>query len=65
LAVSCGNPGELILQKGTVMEVMVFIILVGVVLIEAKVWKIMRAQRNHHRTVEALLTEIRDRMNPK
>jgi hypothetical protein len=52
-------------QKGTIMEVMVFIILIGVIMIDAKIWKIVTVQRNHNRAVEALLAEIRDRSAPK
>ena len=40
---------------------MTFIILIGVALIDGKVWKIMKSQRDHNRTVERLLEEIRDR----
>jgi hypothetical protein len=47
------------------MEVMVFIILIGVLMIDAKIWKIVTMQRNHNRPVEALLTEIRDRSTAK
>jgi hypothetical protein len=47
------------------MQVMVFIILIGVIMIDAKIWKIVTMQRNHNRAVEALLTEIRDRSAPK
>jgi hypothetical protein len=44
---------------------MTFIILIGVALIDAKLWKIMKAQRVHARTVEALLLEIRDKTGLK
>lgn len=43
------------------MEIMTFIILIGVALIDGKLWKIMKAQGNHHKKVEALLSEIRDK----
>jgi hypothetical protein len=52
-------------KKGTTMEIMTFIILIGVALIDGKLWKIMKAQRDHHRKVEALLSEIRDRAASK
>jgi hypothetical protein len=38
---------------------MVLIILVGVVLIDGKLWKMVLEQRRHNRTVEQLLAEIR------
>ena len=41
------------------MEIMVLIILVGVVLIDGKLWKVVLEQRRHNRCVEHLLTEIR------
>jgi hypothetical protein len=44
---------------------MTFIILIGVALIDAKLWKIMKAQRAHARTMEALLSEIRDKTGLK
>jgi hypothetical protein len=43
------------------MDWMTLIILIGVALIDAKLWKIMKAQGDHHRKVEALLSEIRDK----
>jgi hypothetical protein len=46
------------------METMTLIILIGVAMIDAKLWKIMKSQRDHNRTVERLLTEIRDRRPP-
>ena len=42
------------------MESMVCIILIGVAMIDAKLWKLVIAQRDHNRTVERLLAEIRD-----
>ena len=42
------------------MEAMVCIILIGVALIDAKLWKLVMAQRDHNRNVERLLAEIRD-----
>jgi hypothetical protein len=47
------------------MEIMIFIILIGVALIDGKLWKMMTAERDHHRKVEALLSEIRDRATSK
>ena len=44
------------------MTFMVFIILVGVALIDGKLWKMMAAQADHNRKTQALLTEIRDRL---
>jgi uncharacterized membrane protein YedE/YeeE len=41
------------------MEVMVFIILLGIVLIDAKLWKVVLEQRRHNKTIEQLLAEIR------
>jgi hypothetical protein len=43
------------------MDWMTFIILIGVVLIDGKLWKIMKSQGEHHRKVEGLLSEIRDK----
>ncbi len=47
------------------MEVMVFIILIGVLMIDAKIWKIVTMQRRHNAIVEDLLKEIRDRSTSK
>ena len=47
------------------MEVMTFIILIGVALIDGKLWKIMKSQGEHNRKVEALLSEIRDKQASK
>jgi hypothetical protein len=47
------------------MDWTIIIIVIGVVLIDGKLWKMMVAQSSHHRTVEALLTEIRDKLNQK
>lgn len=44
---------------------MTFIILIGVALIDGKLWKIMKAQGDHHRKVENLLAEIRDKLADK
>jgi hypothetical protein len=44
------------------MEVMLFIILVGVVLIDSKLWKVVFEQRRHNRAVEQLLVEMRVEM---
>ena len=41
------------------MEIMVFIILLGVVLIDGKLWKLLFEQRQHNKAVERLLAEIR------
>jgi hypothetical protein len=43
------------------MEIMVFIILLGVLLIDAKLWKVVAEQRRHNRAVEAILAERRER----
>jgi hypothetical protein len=43
------------------MEAMVCIILIGVAMIDAKLWKLVISQRDHNRAVERLLAEIRDR----
>lgn len=37
------------------------VVIVGVVLIDWKIYKIMRAQEDHNRKVEAILTEILDK----
>ncbi len=42
------------------MTIMVFIILVGVALVDAKLWRIMSEQNRHDKAVEALLQEIRN-----
>jgi len=47
------------------MEAMVCIILIGVIMIDAKIWKIVTMQRKHNTVVEDLLREIRDRSAPK
>lgn len=47
------------------MEIMTFIILIGVALIDGKLWKIMKAHRDHHKKVEGLLSEIRDKAAAK
>jgi hypothetical protein len=47
------------------MDWMTLIILIGVVLIDGKLWKIVMAQRDHNRKVEALLSEIRDKTGQK
>lgn len=41
------------------MEIMLFIILLGVVLIDGKLWKMVLEQRRHNRVVEQLLVEMR------
>lgn len=38
----------------------IIIIMIGVALIDGKLWKMMAAQGDHHRKVEAMLAEIRD-----
>jgi len=50
-----------VIVKGVDMEIMVFIILLGVALIDGKLWKITLEQNRHNRAVEVLLKEIRDR----
>jgi hypothetical protein len=47
------------------MGLMIFLILIGVALIDAKLWKIKKAQGDHHRKGEALLLEIRDKAASK
>jgi large-conductance mechanosensitive channel len=44
------------------MDIVAILILVGVALIDGKLWKIMAAQKQHNQNVETLLTEIRDRL---
>jgi hypothetical protein len=41
------------------MEIMLFIILVGVILIDGKLWKVVLEQRRHNSAVERLLVELR------
>jgi len=41
--------------------ILTVLILIGVALIDGKLWKMMAAQAEHHRKVEALLSEIRDK----
>ena len=48
-------------KKETTMVWMTLIILIGVALIDGKLWKIMRSQGEHNRKVETLLSEIRDK----
>ena len=52
-------------QEAKTMAIMTGIILIGVVMIDGKLWKMVVAQRDHHRKVEALLTEIRDGASSK
>lgn len=42
-------------------SIMVFIIMIGVALIDGKLWKLMSEQSRHNRAVEGLLQEIRDK----
>jgi hypothetical protein len=44
------------------MEFAVWIILLGVALIDGKLWKLVLDQRRHNKAVEQLLGEIRDRL---
>jgi len=44
------------------MEAIVIFILIGVALIDAKIWKVMLEQRRHNGQVEQLLAAIRDRL---
>ncbi len=41
------------------MEVMILLILIGVAMIDAKLWKVVLEQRRHNKAVEQLLAEIR------
>jgi hypothetical protein len=41
------------------------LMLFGVALIDGKLWKIMKSQREHNRKVETLLSEIRDKLDSK
>ncbi len=43
---------------------MEFLILIGVAMIDAKLWKIVLEQRRHNKATETLLSEIRDKSNP-
>ena len=40
------------------MDWMTIFILIGVVLIDGKLWRIMKAQGDHNRKMEALLSQI-------
>jgi hypothetical protein len=42
-------------------EIMVLLILLGVALVDGKLWKVVLEQRRHNKAVEQLLAEIRDR----
>ena len=46
------------------MEIMVFIVMIGVAMIDAKLWKAVLEQRRHNKAVEQLLAEIRERVSP-
>ena len=37
------------------------LILLGLALIDGKLWKVLLEQRRHNKAIEQLLTEIRDR----
>jgi hypothetical protein len=39
--------------------------MIGVALIDGKLWKIIAAQRRQNETVESLLTDIRDQLKPE
>ena len=41
------------------------LMLIGVALIDGKLWKIMKSQREHNRKVETLLSDIRDKLDSK
>jgi hypothetical protein len=49
---------------GIGVEAMVLFILIGVALIDGKMWKLVIEQRRHNKQVEQLLGEIRERMKP-
>ena len=40
------------------------LILIGVAVIDGKLWKMMASQQKHQGKVESLLTEIRDGLRP-
>ena len=44
------------------MLITVLILLVGVVMIDGKLWRMMGEQKRHHIEVEQLLSEIHQRM---
>jgi hypothetical protein len=46
-------------------DLMTLLIFLGVALIDAKLWKMLKAQRDHHHRVEMLLLEIRDKAASK
>ena len=54
------TPNHITLYESNTMEWMTFFILVGVALIDGKLCKIMRAQRDHNRKIEDFLKVIRD-----
>ncbi|MBK7974421.1 MAG: hypothetical protein IPK07_14460 [Deltaproteobacteria bacterium] len=39
-----------------------FLIMLGVAMIDAKLWTVVLEQRRHNRAVEALLADLRDRV---
>ena len=41
---------------------LVLLILIGVAMIDGKLWKVTLAQRDHNQKVQSLLSEIRDRL---
>jgi hypothetical protein len=43
------------------MEIMVFLILIGVAMIDGKLWAAVLEQRRHNKAVELLLAESRGR----
>jgi hypothetical protein len=42
-----------------------WLILIGVAMIDAKLWRVVLEQRRHSRDQEKILTEIRDRLPPR
>jgi hypothetical protein len=46
-------------------NLVIIIIMIGVALIDGKLWKMMAAQRDHQQKVEAILSEIRDSLGQK
>ena len=47
------------------MEAMMLMIFLGVVSINAMLWKITKAQQDHYRKVESLLVELREKTASK
>jgi hypothetical protein len=52
-------------QKEHYVGIVEWLILIGVAMIDAKLWRVVLEQRRHSRDQEKILTEIRDRLPPR